>query len=104
LLGRGPGPRNEMFYYHDERLFAVREGRFKAHFLTKTSYSAQKEAVKHDPPLLFDLGIDPGEHFDIAKEHPDIVARLTQLAATHRATVEPVENQLDKRIPAEQKP
>lgn len=104
LLGTGPGPRTEMFYYHDEGLFAVREGRFKAHFLTKTSYTAQKEAVKHDPPLLFDLGNDPGEHFDIAKEHPDIVARLTQLAATHRATVEPVENQLDKRIPAEQKP
>ena len=97
LFGTGAGPRKEMFFYHDEQLFAVREGPFKAHFKTKTSYVGQKEAVVHDPPLLFQLDHDPSEKHDIAKDHPEIVARLTELAEKHRATVKPVENQLDKR-------
>ena len=98
LFGTGPSPRKSMFYYHDERLFAVRLGAHKAHFLTKTSYSAQKEAVVHDPPLLFDLGADPSEKYDIAAAHPDILREIQQLSESHRATIVPVENQLEKRI------
>jgi len=88
-------PRQEMFYYHGQQLFAVREGQYKAHFQTKTSYAGQKGAVVHDPPLLYHLGHDPGEKYDIAKGNPEIIAELKKLAAEHTAGIKPVVNQLE---------
>ena len=88
-------PRQEMFYYHGQQLFAVRKGQYKAHFQTKTSYTGQKMAVVHDPPLLYRLGHDPGEKYDIAKGNSEIIAELKKLAAEHTAGIKPVVNQLE---------
>jgi arylsulfatase A len=52
----------------------------------------------HDPPLLYHLEHDPSERFDIAADHPSVVARLTALAEAHRASVQPVEDQLAKQL------
>lgn len=96
LLEGDDSPRRDMFYYHGEECFAVRSGMFKAHFKTKTSYTGQKQAVVHDPPLLFHLGHDPSEAYNIASNHPDIVKQLIDLKAQHEATIEPVPNQLTR--------
>lgn len=95
LKGQTPGPRNEMFYYHGTRVFAVRSGPWKAHYLTKTSYVGQRTAEVHDPPLLFHLGHDPSEKYNVADAHPDVIVRLTQLKQEHEASVQPVVNQLE---------
>ena len=96
LLGKSDtSPRKEMYYYHGQKLFAVRKGSYKAHFHTKTSYVMQKMAITHKPPLLYNLDDDPSEKYDIAKQHPDIVAQLTQLAKKHTAGIKPVVNQLE---------
>ena len=97
LFGKGPSPRETMYYYQGARLFAVRKGPFKIHFTTYTSYVKQKP-VPHDPPLLYHLEHDPSERFDIAAKHPGVVAELTALAEAHRQSVVPVEDQLAKRI------
>jgi len=68
-------------------IFAVRSGQYKAPFKTKTSYVGQKQAVVHNPPLLYHLGHDPREKFDIAKDHPDIIENIKQLAAKHKAGI-----------------
>lgn len=96
LLEEADSPRDEMFYYHGEQCFAVRKGMYKAHFKTKTSYVGQKDAVVHDPPLLFHLGHDPSEKYNIAKQHPEIVAELTSLKKQHEDTVEAVTCELTK--------
>lgn len=96
LFGEGPAPRETMFYYQGAQLYAVRKGPFKIHFTTFTSYRKQKP-VPHDPPLLFHLGEDPSERFDIAAKHPDVIAELTALAEAHRQSVEPVADQLAER-------
>ena len=85
-----------MFYYHGEECYAVRSGMYKAHFKTKTSYTGQKEAVTHDPPLLFHLGHDPSEEYDIAKQHPDVIAAIRKRKSEHEASIEPVENELTR--------
>ena len=63
LLGTGPSPRRAMFFYRDTKLYAVRHGPWKAHFITQSGYGPDKP-VEHDPPLLFHLGEDPGERFN----------------------------------------
>ncbi|MBL8792348.1 MAG: sulfatase, partial [Planctomycetia bacterium] len=51
LFGKGSSPRTTMFYYRDAQLYAVRKGHYKAHYVTRSAYGADK-AVTHDPPLL----------------------------------------------------
>jgi len=97
LFNGGQSPRDNMFYYHGEECFAVRSGMFKAHFKTKTSYTGQKAAVVHDPPLLYHLGHDPSEQYDIVKDHPEVVEQLRKLKSEHEASIKGVDNELEKR-------
>ncbi len=101
LRGEAAGPRRVMFFYREAELFAARKGPYKAHFITKESYVADLQERRHEPPLLFHLEYDPSERFDLAAQHPDIVADIQVEVARHRAGLEPVEDQLAKLIPDE---
>ncbi|HWX20047.1 MAG TPA: sulfatase [Candidatus Binatia bacterium] len=83
ILGQGPGQRQLMFYYKREQLYAVRKGSFKAHFTTYSGYSSDPPQ-KHDPPLLFQPQNDPGEKFDVAADHPDVLADILREVEKHR--------------------
>jgi arylsulfatase A-like enzyme len=98
LFGTGPSPRDVMFYYRGEQLYAVRKGPYKAHFITEDAYGPDRHRAEHNPPLLYHLGHDPSERFDVAKKHPEVIAALRQLVEEHRRTVVAGENQLEKRI------
>jgi arylsulfatase A-like enzyme len=100
LLGTGPSPRNTMFFYRGTRLYAVRKGPFKAHFITQPAYVPGKPK-EHDPPVLFHLGHDPSEKYNVAGQHPDVIAEIRQLAEAHRAAMEPGKPQLEAVIQAE---
>ncbi|MEN6429011.1 MAG: sulfatase-like hydrolase/transferase, partial [Phycisphaerales bacterium] len=97
LYGKGPSPRDTMFYYRGTRLFAVREGPYKAHFITQSGYGGDKP-VEHDPPLLYHLGQDPSEKYDIAKDHPEVIAAIQQEVVRHRSELVRGEDQLAERI------
>jgi len=97
LFQEQPSPRQQMYYYHGEELYAIRSGQYKAHFKTKTSYVGQQEAVVPKIPLLYHLGHDPAEQFDVSKDHPEIIRQISELKQKHLATIIPVENQLEKR-------
>jgi arylsulfatase A-like enzyme len=97
LRGTGRSPRETMFYYRGSTVYAVRHGSFKAHFFTKSEYGSDA-VVPHHPPLLYNLDHDPAEKFDVAKQHPGVVAEIERIAAAHKATVRPVPNQLEPRI------
>ena len=89
LLGDVQSPRNEMFFYRGTKLYAVRWGDWKAHFITKPAYGRNIKETAHNPPLLYHLGHDPSEKYDIAGEHPEVVRQIEQIAAEHRATIQP---------------
>lgn len=85
----------EVVYYYDaDRLYAIRKGPWKAHFTTHPSYSPEAP-VPHDPPLLYNLEVDPGERYEIGKKHPEVIEDLKKAFEKHRAGVVAVEPLLD---------
>ncbi|WP_298535308.1 hypothetical protein [uncultured Algibacter sp.] len=61
-------PRKEFIYFSDDGdLAAVRYGKYKQHFAINDNKGIdvwQKPFEKLRSPLLFDLGVDPGERTD----------------------------------------
>jgi arylsulfatase A len=81
-----------MFYYRGDQLFAVRKGTYKAHWQTAPGYVEGGKQLKfepHDPPLLYELGSDPGEKFNVAGEHSDVIADIQREVEKHRAGLVP---------------
>ncbi len=95
LLGTGSSPRQTMFFYRGTKLYAVRHGQLKAHFTTRSGYGSDK-AKTHDPPLLYHLGHDPGEKFNVAAAHPEVIAQIRKIARAHQKKLVPGEPQLGK--------
>ncbi|XP_069485571.1 arylsulfatase A-like isoform X1 [Ambystoma mexicanum] len=80
LLKGSPSKRKTMFYYppspnEAQGVFAVRYGKYKAHFFTQGSLHSETtpdedchftaKLTPHDPPLLFDLDADPSENYNL---------------------------------------
>ena len=95
MFDTGPNPRDVVFYYRDTDVFAMRKGAYKAHFFTQPEYGSSNRTV-HDPPLLYNLNVDPSEKHDIAEKHPEIISEIRKILAEHLSTLIPVENQLEK--------
>lgn len=97
LLEQQPSPRETMFFYRGTEIFAVRSGKLKAHFVTQTPYVGEP-SVKHDPPLLFDVEVDPSERFNIAADHPNELSHLVNIVEKHQREMKALPTQLEKRI------
>lgn len=93
LLGTGKSPRNSVFFYPpfpDEihGVFAVRNGKYKAHFFTQGSAHsdttpdpachAANRLTAHEPPLLYDLSKDPGENYNLLDSTEEVSPEALQ--------------------------
>jgi arylsulfatase A-like enzyme len=109
LFGKGKGAREVVYYYNGAQVYAIRMGDYKAHFITKNEYGSQtahpitsppteilSQPTVHETPLLYNLSLDPGEKYNVAANHPEIIAKIKELLQAHLATLSPVENQLEK--------
>ncbi|HEX4947460.1 MAG TPA: sulfatase [Blastocatellia bacterium] len=97
LLGKGHSPRQMMPYWRGSKLYALRHGSFKAHFITQSEYGGEA-AITHPTPELYNLDHDPAEKWNIAAKHPEVIAEMLRLAEEHKKAIPPVQNHLDKRI------
>ncbi|MCB8994226.1 MAG: sulfatase [Bacteroidales bacterium] len=84
-----------VFYYFKNEIYAIRKGPWKAHFITKPSYSKIPPEV-HTPPLLYNIEHDPSEKYDVSENYPDIIKDIIDLKEKHEAGITLVESQLDK--------
>jgi arylsulfatase A len=94
LAGKQQAGSDLVYYYDSDRLYAIRKGPWKAHFTTHPSYSPEAP-VLHDPALLYNLEVDPGERYEVGKKHPEILEDLKKEFEKHRAGVVPVAPLLD---------
>jgi arylsulfatase A len=99
LFRQEPSPREIMFYYRGTKLYAVRKGPFKAHFFTKPEYGkTELVETQHDPPLLYNLEIDPSEKYNVAEDNPEVIADILEEAKRHQSDLVPGENQILKKL------
>ncbi|WP_339876408.1 sulfatase [uncultured Algoriphagus sp.] len=98
IRGEESTPRDEMFYYHGDRLFAVRKGNYKLYFYSNNPAGYPEKLEKLEKQTLYNLGHDPSERFDLADQHPQIVAEISDLAKKHSKEMVFGETQLEKRI------
>jgi len=98
LLGKSAkGPRNSVQYWREEKLYAIRVGPWKAHFITQGCYGIGEKKTVHATPQLYNLAEDPSEKYNVAADHPDVVKRLVAAAEEHRKSIKPVADQLIRR-------
>lgn len=102
LFKGGASPRDTLYFFRFTDIFAVRKGKYKAHFSVYGAFGGDGRTDLAQPQL-YDLESDPGEQFDIAAAHPEIVAELKELARTQAASIVPVENQLELYPPGEKR-
>ncbi len=101
LSGRGASPRETMLYFRGTELRAIRHLEFKAHFVTQDGFGLEKPRTEHPEPLLYHLGHDPEERYNVAADHPDVVAALSSLRETSRAGLTFGADQLVDQLPVE---
>lgn len=95
LTGQKKAVSDVVYYYYRDKLYAVRKGPWKAHFITRKSYSPEPPVV-HEVPVLFNLDVDPSEKYDVSAGHPEMIEEMRQVYEAHRATVDTtVFSQLD---------
>ena len=91
------GPRGSVLYYRGTDLYAARLGNYKAHFITEGAYGQFGDKQIHNPPLLYDLGKDPSERFNIAGQFPGVIDEIKALVAAHNANLVRGKDQLAER-------
>ncbi len=81
-LAGGEMPNREAFYYYlHNTLQAIRAGKWKLHVAF-----GMKDSAK-EMPQLFDLDRDPGENYNLAQGHPDLVRKLQGMMMAFDAEV-----------------
>ncbi|MFN5963233.1 MAG: sulfatase [Verrucomicrobiota bacterium] len=93
LFGNGTRPAEVFLYYRGPDLYAARLGPWKAHFITRSSYGPDAP-VPHNPPLLFHLGEDPGEQWNLANEKPDVLRQIRDAVDAELSRIVPGPTQL----------
>jgi len=99
LKGKEKSPREIVYYYRGTKLMALRKGPWKAHFATQESYTGNNKRIEHDPPVLYNLEVDPSEKWDVAEQHPEVITEIKAAADAHQETVVAVPSQLEIPLP-----
>jgi arylsulfatase A-like enzyme len=93
----GPWWGSYMFFWREATVYALRTGKYKVHYITRSGFNASDLGTVRSPPLVFDVESDPGEAHPLATD-PASVAPETQAVldgasaalAAHLASLQPL--------------
>jgi arylsulfatase A-like enzyme len=83
-----------MPFYNGSELYAFRYKNYKLHLKTSSRFN---KVETHDPPMLFDLEIDPSEKYNIAENNPEKVKEILKIINLHKEKIIFGEDQLKFR-------
>ena len=87
--------KREIFYfYRGSKLFAIRKGDYKLHFMDQPAYGSRKQVIL-EKPVLYNISVDPEERYDISESNPEIVEELKRLAKAHLSSFQKAESIFD---------
>lgn len=86
LYHKTDSPREIYPFFRGKEMYAFRKGKYKIHFISRPAYGPDDRTI-HATPLLYDIENDPGEQYNIASKHPDIVKRLSEKAKEYLSTL-----------------
>ena len=94
-----PTQRDVIFYYRNREIFAIRYGKFKAHYITQGAYDYPELNQKRylDEPLLFNLENDPSEKFNIYYENKGVINEINLILEEHLKNLVPYKDLLEDR-------
>lgn len=93
LMGGDTTPHDHLFFYEKNSLAAVRTQQWKLVLFSwyQGHHAPVGSTTYYRPGMLFDMTAPTGETYNMAREHPDVVERLAQIAATAREELKPPE-------------
>ena len=94
LFSDGSSSREVMPFYNGSELYAFRYKNYKLHLKTSSWFS---KVETHDPPMLFDLEIDPSEKYDISEENPEKINEILKIINIHKEKIVFGNDQLESR-------
>lgn len=95
ITNKSASRRDSYYFYRGSELYAVRKGNYKAHFSYRPAYGPGEKVV-YETPVLYDLGSDPEELYNVADKYPDIVKELTEMADSYKSSFTLAESIFDK--------
>ena len=110
LMQKTKSPRDNFFYFSSStpprgRIYAVRQGSWKAHFYTSgVPHYEPTSVTKNDPILLYNLDQDPSENYNLSEQNPEIVERLEKLSKHFEASIKLGPNQFLEKIKEQVRP
>jgi len=88
LLKGEKGYQHEVvMFYRVNLFFAVRSGKWKAHFITQTGYPNGPLEYQNPSPL-YDVESDPSEKYNVAEKYPEIIEKMKIQKEAYEKTVE----------------
>ncbi|MDA0754354.1 MAG: sulfatase [Candidatus Marinimicrobia bacterium] len=94
LFSNGSSSRVVMPFYNGSELYAFRYKNYKLHLKTSSWFS---KVETHDPPMLFDLEIDPSEKYNISEENPEKINEILKIINIHKEKIVFGNDQLKSR-------
>ena len=72
--GDEKSPNEAIYYYHAEKLEAIRVGRWK--YMRKHNVYVWPSNLQQKGPWLFDMEVDPNERYNMGHTYPDVMKEL----------------------------
>ncbi|WP_276389356.1 sulfatase family protein [Eudoraea chungangensis] len=97
LLNGNPSTRKSILYYRGTEIYAVRIGKYKAHYITQGEYGEFGKREEHEPPILYNLDTDPSEQFELTGDYTDVLNEFDLILEQHNAKLVKGKDQLVER-------